>query len=85
VAEEAVLTAQLMGNRVEHSLTWAWRDHRLLEHRKHLTEARVIIASRHGRRAAERRGRLVGVPVIAVPTSRAMARALAAWRRCWEC
>jgi len=30
-------------------------------------------------------GGLVGVPVIAVPTSAAMARALAAWRRCWEC
>jgi NCAIR mutase (PurE)-related protein len=67
VAEEAVLTAQLMGNRVEQLFDVGVAGiHRLLEHRKHLTEARVIICIAGMPSVV---GGLVGVPVIAVPTS----------------
>jgi hypothetical protein len=71
VAEEAVLTAQLMGNRVEQLLDVGVAGiHRLLEHRRLLTEARVIIciAGMEGALPSVVGG-LVGVPVIAVPTS----------------
>src|SRR5215467_4765250 len=44
VAEEALLTAQMMGNRVEHLYDVGVAGiHRLLEHREKLTSARVII------------------------------------------
>ncbi|HEX8872556.1 MAG TPA: nickel pincer cofactor biosynthesis protein LarB [Candidatus Acidoferrum sp.] len=71
VAEEALLTAQLMGNRVEHVYDVGVAGiHRLLEHRGKLNEARVIIcvAGMEGALPSVVGG-LVGVPVIAVPTS----------------
>jgi len=71
VAEEAVLTAQLMGNRVEQLFDVGVAGiHRLLEHRGLLTKARVIIcvAGMEGALPSVVGG-LVGVPVIAVPTS----------------
>ncbi|GAC1662056.1 MAG: nickel pincer cofactor biosynthesis protein LarB [Candidatus Acidiferrum sp.] len=71
VAEEALLTAKIMGNRVEHIYDVGVAGiHRLLEHRNQLTEARVIIcvAGMEGALPSVVGG-LVGVPVIAVPTS----------------
>ena len=71
VAEEALLTARLMGNRVEHLYDVGVAGiHRLLEHRANLTEARVIIcvAGMEGALPSVVGG-LVAVPVIAVPTS----------------
>lgn len=71
VAEEAVLTARNMGNRVEHLFDVGVAGiHRLLEHRKQLDAARVIIcvAGMEGALPSVVGG-LVGVPVIAVPTS----------------
>jgi pyridinium-3,5-biscarboxylic acid mononucleotide synthase len=70
VAEEALLTARLMGNRVEHLYDVGVAGiHRLLDHRLRLTEARVIIcvAGMEGALPSVVGG-LVGVPVIAVPT-----------------
>jgi NCAIR mutase (PurE)-related protein len=71
VAEEALLTARLMGNQVENLYDVGVAGiHRLLEHRLRLTEARVIIciAGMEGALPSVVGG-LVGVPVIAVPTS----------------
>jgi NCAIR mutase (PurE)-related protein len=71
VAEEALLTAGLMGNQVEHLYDVGVAGiHRLLEHRLRLTEARVIIciAGMEGALPSVVGG-LVAVPVIAVPTS----------------
>jgi pyridinium-3,5-biscarboxylic acid mononucleotide synthase len=71
VAEEALLTARMMGNRVEHLYDVGVAGiHRLLEHRGMLTRARVIIciAGMEGALPSVVGG-LVGVPVIAVPTS----------------
>ncbi len=71
VAEEALLTARLMGNRVEHLYDVGVAGiHRLLEHREKLTQARVIIcvAGMEGALPSVVGG-LVAVPVIAVPTS----------------
>lgn len=71
VAEEAVLTAQMMGNRVEHLYDVGVAGiHRLLEHRDKLTRARVIVcvAGMEGALPSVVGG-LVAVPVIAVPTS----------------
>jgi len=71
VAEEALLTAQMMGNRVEHLYDVGVAGiHRLLEHRGMLIGARVIIciAGMEGALPSVVGG-LVGVPVIAVPTS----------------
>ncbi len=71
VAEEALLTARMMGNRVEHLYDVGVAGiHRLLEHRGMLTEARVIIciAGMEGALPSVVGG-LVGVQVIAVPTS----------------
>jgi pyridinium-3,5-biscarboxylic acid mononucleotide synthase len=71
VAEEAVLTAQMMGNRVEHLYDVGVAGiHRLLEHRENLARARVIIcvAGMEGALPSVVGG-LVPVPVIAVPTS----------------
>jgi NCAIR mutase (PurE)-related protein len=71
VAEEALVTAQIMGNRVDH-----WYDvgvagiHRLLGCYRQLTEAQVIIviAGMEGALPSVIAG-LVSCPVIAVPTS----------------
>ena len=71
VAEEAVATAEVMGNKVEHFYDVGVAGiHRLLEHRGMLTEARVIIciAGMEGALPSVVGG-LVAVPVIAVPTS----------------
>src|SRR6266478_8607657 len=71
VAEEALLTARMMGNRVEHLYDVGVAGiHRLLEHREKLTLARVIIcvAGMEGALPSVVGG-LVSVPVIAVPTS----------------
>jgi pyridinium-3,5-biscarboxylic acid mononucleotide synthase len=71
VAEEALLTARMMGNRVEHLYDVGVAGiHRLLEHRGMLTGARVIIcvAGMEGALPSVVGG-LVGVPVLAVPTS----------------
>jgi NCAIR mutase (PurE)-related protein len=71
VAEEALLTARMMGNRVEHLYDVGVAGiHRLLEHREKLSSARVIIcvAGMEGALPSVVGG-LVAVPVIAVPTS----------------
>lgn len=71
VAEEAVVTAEVMGNDVEHLYDVGVAGiHRLLANRSVLTRARVVIvcAGMEGALPSVVGG-LVGVPVIAVPTS----------------
>jgi NCAIR mutase (PurE)-related protein len=71
VAEEAVVTAEIMGNDVEHLYDVGVAGiHRLLANRGTLTRARVVIvcAGMEGALPSVVGG-LVGVPVIAVPTS----------------
>jgi pyridinium-3,5-biscarboxylic acid mononucleotide synthase len=71
VAEEALLTARVMGNRAEHLYDVGVAGiHRLLENRSALASARVIIcvAGMEGALPSVVGG-LVAVPVIAVPTS----------------
>lgn len=71
VAEEAVVTAELMGNEVVRLYDVGVAGiHRLLAHRKAIGQSRVIIvcAGMEGALPSVVGG-LVGVPVIAVPTS----------------
>jgi NCAIR mutase (PurE)-related protein len=71
VAEEALLTARLMGNHVEHIYDVGVAGiHRLLKHSDELMKARVVIcvAGMEGALPSVVGG-LVAVPVIAVPTS----------------
>src|SRR3569832_951450 len=71
VAEEAVLTAEMMGNKVERIYDVGVAGlHRLLAHREALSTARVLIvcAGKEGALPSVVGG-LVGAPVIAVPTS----------------
>jgi NCAIR mutase (PurE)-related protein len=71
VAEEAVVTAEVMGNKVERLYDVGVAGiHRLLAHKKALSHSRVIIvcAGMEGALPSVVGG-LVGVPVIAVPTS----------------
>jgi len=71
VAEEALVTAELMGNDVQHFYDVGVAGiHRLLANRQALTKARVVIvcAGMEGALPSVVGG-LVGVPVIAVPTS----------------
>lgn len=71
VAEEAVVTAELMGNDVTHLYDVGVAGlHRLLAHGEQLQQARVVIvcAGMEGALPSVVGG-LVGVPVIAVPTS----------------
>jgi pyridinium-3,5-biscarboxylic acid mononucleotide synthase len=71
VAEEALVTAKLMGNKVQHLYDVGVAGiHRLLARRKVLSQARVLIvcAGMEGALPSVVGG-LVGVPVIAVPTS----------------
>jgi NCAIR mutase (PurE)-related protein len=71
VAEEAVVTAEVMGNEVEHFYDVGVAGiHRLLANREALAKARVLIvcAGMEGALPSVVGG-LVGVPVIAVPTS----------------
>jgi hypothetical protein len=71
VAEEAVVTAEVMGNDVTHLYDVGVAGiHRLLANREALMRARVVIvcAGMEGALPSVVGG-LVGVPVIAVPTS----------------
>ena len=71
IAEEAVVTAELMGNQVQRLYDVGVAGiHRLLAHRKSISRARVVIvcAGMEGALPSVVGG-LVGVPVIAVPTS----------------
>jgi hypothetical protein len=71
VAEEAVVTAEIMGNEVERLYDVGVAGiHRLLAHRKAIIRSRVVIvcAGMEGALPSVVGG-LVGVPVIAVPTS----------------
>ncbi|HUK25233.1 MAG TPA: nickel pincer cofactor biosynthesis protein LarB [Terriglobales bacterium] len=71
VAEEAVVTAEVMGNDVQHLYDVGVAGiHRLLANRESLMRARVVIvcAGMEGALPSVVGG-LVGVPVIAVPTS----------------
>jgi NCAIR mutase (PurE)-related protein len=71
VAEEAVVTAEVMGNEVEHFYDVGVAGiHRLLANREALAKARVVVvcAGMEGALPSVVGG-LVGVPVIAVPTS----------------
>jgi hypothetical protein len=71
VAEEAVATASIMGNEVERLYDVGVAGiHRLLANREALTRARVVVvcAGMEGALPSVVGG-LVGVPVIAVPTS----------------
>jgi NCAIR mutase (PurE)-related protein len=71
IAEEALVTAELMGNSVQHLYDVGVAGiHRLLAHRSVLAKAHVIIvcAGMEGALPSVVGG-LVGVPVIAVPTS----------------
>ncbi len=71
VAEEAVTTAEIMGNEVQHLYDVGVAGiHRLLSHRDALLKARVVVvcAGMEGALPSVVGG-LVRVPVIAVPTS----------------
>jgi pyridinium-3,5-biscarboxylic acid mononucleotide synthase len=71
VAEEALVTAEIMGNDVQHVYDVGVAGiHRLLSNRGSLIQARVVIvcAGMEGALPSVVGG-LVGVPVIAVPTS----------------
>jgi pyridinium-3,5-biscarboxylic acid mononucleotide synthase len=71
VAEEAIVTAEVMGNEVQHFFDVGVAGiHRLLANRAALMKARVVIvcAGMEGALPSVVGG-LVGVPVIAVPTS----------------
>jgi pyridinium-3,5-biscarboxylic acid mononucleotide synthase len=71
VGEEAVITAELMGNEVERLYDVGVAGiHRLLAHRREISRSRVIIvcAGMEGALPSVVGG-LVGTPVIAVPTS----------------
>jgi pyridinium-3,5-biscarboxylic acid mononucleotide synthase len=71
VAEEAVITAELMGNEVQRFYDVGVAGiHRLLAHREAISKARVVVvcAGMEGALPSVVGG-LVGVPVIAVPTS----------------
>ena len=71
VAEEAALTAEFLGNRVERVVDVGVAGlHRLLAHAEQLAAARVVIAVAGMEGAlASVIGGLVSCPVIAVPTS----------------
>ena len=71
IAEEALTTAEIMGNEVQHFYDVGVAGiHRLLANREALSKARVVIvcAGMEGALPSVVGG-LVGVPVIAVPTS----------------
>ncbi|HLB11436.1 MAG TPA: nickel pincer cofactor biosynthesis protein LarB, partial [Dehalococcoidia bacterium] len=71
VAEEAAVTAEMMGNRVERAYDVGVAGiHRLLDHLPQLHEAKVVVAVAGMEGALPSVvGGLVSAPVIAVPTS----------------
>lgn len=71
VAEEAIITAELLGNEVAHIYDVGVAGiHRLLHHHAQLVEARVIICAAGMEGALPSVvGGLTGVPLVAVPTS----------------
>ena len=86
VAEEAVVTAELMGNEVQHLYDVGVAGiHRLLANRQVIAKARVVIvcAGMEGALPSVVGG-LVGVPVIAVPTSVGYGLPSKASQHCWE-
>jgi NCAIR mutase (PurE)-related protein len=87
VAEEAAVTADLMGNTVDRLYDVGVAGlHRLLGEQARLAAARVVIvvAGMEGALPSVIGG-LVGVPVIAVPTSIGYGASFGASRRCWAC
>lgn len=87
VAEEAAVTAQIMGNRVERVYDVGVAGlHRLLHVRPTLERARVIVvaAGMEGALPSVVAG-MVSVPVIAVPTSVGYGPASAGSPPCWRC
>ena len=87
VAEEAAVTAELLGNEVDRMYDVGVAGiHRVLAQRDRLASARVVIvvAGMEGALPSVVGG-LVGVPVIAVPTSVGYGAASAASRRCSAC
>ena len=85
VAEEAQVTAEVMGNEVDVITDVGVAGiHRLMHHRERLSEARVVIvcAGMEGALPSVIGG-LVAAPVIAVPTSvRLWGQLSTAWPRC---
>ena len=71
MAEEAAVTAEVMGNTVDRLYDVGVAGlHRLLKEHARLIAARVIVVvAGHGGRAPSVIGGLVDVPVVAVPTS----------------
>jgi len=71
VAEEALVTAEVMGNRVESLYDVGVAGiHRLLSHSRRMRDARVVIVAAGMEGALPSVvGGMVGAPVIAVPTS----------------
>ena len=87
VAEEAAVTADLMGNEVEQLCDVGVAGlHRLLSHRHVLSRARVLIvcAGMEGALPSVVAG-LVAAPVICVPTSIGYGPHSADWLRFWGC
>ena len=87
VAEEAAVTAEVMGNHVERLFDCGVAGlHRLVPHLDRLNEANAIVAVAGMDGALPSvLGGLVDRPVIAVPTSGATAPRSAAWPRCSPC
>ena len=87
VAEEAQVTAELMGNDVDtiHDIGVAG-IHRLMSNRERLTEARVVVvcAGMEGALPSVVGG-LVSCPVIAVPTSVGYGASFHGLPRCSAC
>jgi NCAIR mutase (PurE)-related protein len=86
VAEEALITAEMMGNRVEALYDVGVAGiHRLLRNHPAGRSASHHLRRGNGRALPSVVGGLVSVPVIAVPTSVGYGASLKDWRRCWRC
>ena len=87
VAEEAAVTAEMLGNRVTRLYDVGVAGlHRLLPHADEIAAARVVVA------VAGMEGALAGVvggfascPVIAVPTSVGYGASFGGWPLFWPC
>jgi NCAIR mutase (PurE)-related protein len=87
VAEEALVTARMMGNRAEPLYDVGVAGiHRLLRRTELLQQARTIVvaAGMEGALPSVVSG-LVEAPVVAVPRALDTGRVSGASRRCWEC